>query len=53
MARLIQDTIRRARRRAVIWEVATGGQITVDAQGMGKSTQFGPLEETPEVSVAS
>ena len=55
MARLIQDTIRRALADELLFgKLATGGQITVDVDKDGKVLlEFGPLEETPEVSVAS
>jgi ATP-dependent Clp protease ATP-binding subunit ClpA len=55
MARLIQDTIRRALADELLFgKLATGGKITVDVDKDGKvHLEFGPLEETPEVSVAS
>ena len=55
MARLIQDTIRRALADELLFgKLAAGGKITVDVDADGKvQLEFGPLEETPEVSVAS
>jgi len=55
MSRLIQDTIRRALADELLFgKLATGGKITVDVDADGKvQLEFGPLEETPEVSVAS
>jgi ATP-dependent Clp protease ATP-binding subunit ClpA len=55
MARLIQDMIRRALADELLFgKLATGGKITVDVDKDGKAhLEFGPLEETPEVSVAS
>jgi len=55
MARLIQDTIRRALADELLFgKLATGGKITVDVDKDGKvQLEFGPLEATPEVSVTS
>jgi len=55
MARLIQDTIRRALADELLFgKLATGGKITVDVDANDKvHLEFGPLEETPEVTVAS
>jgi ATP-dependent Clp protease ATP-binding subunit ClpA len=55
MARLIQDTIRRALADELLFgKLAGGGKITVDVDAEGKvHLEFGPLEEAPEVSVAS
>jgi ATP-dependent Clp protease ATP-binding subunit ClpA len=55
MSRLIQDTIRRALADELLFgKLATGGKITVDIDADGKvQLEFDPLEETPEVSVAS
>jgi len=55
MSRLIQDTIRRALADELLFgKLAAGGKITVDVDADGKvQLEFGPLEETPEVSVAS
>src|SRR5215510_9168999 len=55
MSRLIQDTVRSALADELLFgKLAAGGKITVDIDADGKvHLEFGPLEETPEVSVAS
>ncbi len=55
MARLIQDTIRRALADELLFgKLAAGGKITVDIDADGKvQLEFGPLEETQEPSVAT
>jgi len=57
MARLIQDTIRRALADELLFgKLATGGKITVDVDDDGKvQLEFQAPEETPdqEASVAS
>jgi len=55
MSRLIQDTVRSALADELLFgKLAAGGKITVDIDADGKvHLEFGPLEETPEVSIAS
>jgi ATP-dependent Clp protease ATP-binding subunit ClpA len=55
MARLIQDTIRRALADELLFgRLATGGKIIVDVDADGKvHLEFRAAEETPEASVAS